>query len=93
MRVLSEQEIHGVSGAKPISFFSSYIMGQNGYDPLTSIVVGTVISLMCLTPSLEAFTIANMLTVTVTSLVQSGSGYMLSNLVSCGPKPKTKDTA
>lgn len=88
MRILNNHEITEVSGAKPISFFASYVLGQNGYDPLTAIAVGTAISFLCLTPCLEAFTLSSMVTLGVTSLLQSGGGYALSSLVICGPNPK-----
>ncbi len=81
MKKLNSNETLLVSGGKPISFFCSYVLGQNAYDPLSAIAIGTAFSVLCLSPALSSFTIATVSKLVCESAMQSLCGYYLASLV------------
>ena len=87
MYELNRIEIEQISGAKPLSFFSSYVLGQQGYDVVSSIGIGTAIGLTCALPAIVLMTPSAFIGLGIASLVQSGAGFYLSTLVA----PKIKN--
>ncbi len=86
MNQLSEKEIYQVSGGKPISFFSSYLLGQKGYGSVASISASTALSLLCLAPGINMVSAKTFLDLAVVSFIQSVGGYILSTLVDFAPQ-------
>ncbi len=81
MYELSQCEIEKVSGAKPLSFFSSYALAQGGYSIVTSIGLGTAIGVTCTIPALPVITAAAVFNLAIINLVNSAAGYFLSGLL------------
>lgn len=81
MYELSQTAVEQVSGAKPLSFFSSYALAQSGYNIVSSIGIGTAIGITCTVPALPAYTAAAVLNLAFLNLVNSAAGYFLSELL------------
>ncbi len=81
MRELDLTQMSEVSAGKHISFFCSYALADKGYDAYSAIGISSMMGLTCALPVLSTRNPSEVTGLAFISIVNSFSGYFLSNLV------------